>query len=102
LFLDEPTAHLDINHQVEIFELLKDLNEKSNLALFAVSHDLNICAEYCRELIIVKEGRLFRRGVPKEILTPDTVREVYGAEVSVLSNPTSSAPVVTIVRRGSG
>jgi iron complex transport system ATP-binding protein len=100
LFLDEPTSHLDINHQVEIFELLTDLNRRRNLAVFVISHDLNICAEYCRELIIIKEGRVFRRGAPEEILTPDTIEDVYGAEVSVLSNPKSLAPVVTIARRG--
>ena len=99
LLLDEPTAHLDINHQVEVFELLTDLNRKRNLAVFVISHDLNICAEYCRELVIIKEGRICRRGTPKEILTPETVREVYGAEVSVLSNPRSAAPVVSIVPR---
>jgi len=99
LLLDEPTSHLDINHQVEIFELLTDLNRKRNLAVFVISHDLNICAEYCRELVIIKDGRIRRRGSPKEILTPETVSEVYGAEVSVLSNPRSAAPVVTIIPR---
>ncbi len=100
LLLDEPTSHLDINHQVEIFELLTELNRKKNLAVFVISHDLNICAEYCRELIIVKDGRICRRGTPREILTPQTVREVYGAEVSVLTNPRSAAPVVSIIPRG--
>lgn len=99
LFLDEPTSHLDINHQVEIFELLTDLNRKRNLAVFVISHDLNICAEYCREILIIKDGRIYRRGVPREVLTEEIVREVYGAEVSVLTNPKSEAPVVTIVSR---
>jgi iron complex transport system ATP-binding protein len=100
LFLDEPTSHLDINHQVEVFELLTELNRKRNLAVVVISHDLNICAEYCRELLIIKEGRIFRRGEPKNILTEEIVREVYGAEVSILTNPRSEAPVVTIVPRG--
>jgi iron complex transport system ATP-binding protein len=100
LLLDEPTSHLDINHQVEIFELLTDLNRKRNLAVFVISHDLNICAEYCRELVMMKEGRIYRRGAPEEILTPEIVREVYGAEVSVLTNPMSAAPVVTVIPRG--
>lgn len=100
LFLDEPTSHLDINHQVEIFELLTELNAKRNLAVVVISHDLNICAEYCPELLIIKDGRICRRGEPKNILTEEIVREVYGAEVSILSNPKSEAPVVTIVSRG--
>ncbi len=100
LLLDEPTSHLDINHQMEIFELLRTLNVSKELAVVVVSHDLNICAEYCRELIIMKEGRICQRGAPGEILCPETIREVYGAEVSILSNPRSQAPVVTIIRRG--
>jgi iron complex transport system ATP-binding protein len=100
LLLDEPTSHLDINHQVEIFELLRTLNLTRELAVVVVSHDLNICAEYCRELIIMKEGTTCQRGAPGEILSPETIHEVYGAEVSILSNPRSQAPVVTILRRG--
>ncbi len=100
LLLDEPTSHLDINHQVEVFELLTELNRKRNLAVFVVSHDLNLCAEYCRELIIIKDGRIHRRGAPKEILTEETVREVYETEVSILANPKSEAPIVSIISRG--
>jgi len=101
LLLDEPTSHLDINHQVEIFELLTELNTKKTVAVFVISHDLNICAEYCRELIIIKDGRIRRRGAPRHILTRETIREVYGAEVSILSNPNSAAPIISIVSRRS-
>lgn len=100
LLLDEPTSHLDINHQAEIYELLTELNREKSLAVFVISHDLNICAEYCRELIMIKDGRIWDRGAPREVLTPETIREVYGAEVSVLRSPKSAAPIVTVVSRG--
>lgn len=100
LLLDEPTSHLDINHQVEIFELLADLNRKKSVAVFVISQDLNLCAEYCRELIIIKDGRIHRRGDPREILTRETVKEVFGADVSILRNPKSDAPVIAAISRG--
>jgi iron complex transport system ATP-binding protein len=100
LLLDEPTSHLDINHQVEIYELLTELNREKNLAVFVISHDLNICAEYCRELILIKDGRIYQRGAPQKILTRQTIKVVYGAEVSVLTNPKSAAPIISVVSRG--
>lgn len=100
LLLDEPTSHLDINHQIEIFELLAELNRKKSVAIFVISQDLNLCAQYCRELIVIKGGRLHRRGSPREILTRETVKEVFTADVSILRNPTSDAPVITAIPRG--
>jgi iron complex transport system ATP-binding protein len=100
LLLDEPTSHLDINHQIEIFELLADLNRKKSVAIFLISQDLNLCAEYCRELILIKDGRIHRRGNPREILTREMVKEVFGADVSILRNPESDAPVIAAMSRG--
>ncbi len=96
LLLDEPTTHLDINHQVEVFELLARLNRERGLTVLAVSHDVNVCAEYCRRLLVLKDGRLAGDGPPGELVTPALVRDVYGAAVNVLANPTSGAPLVAI------
>ena len=96
LLLDEPTTHLDINHQVEVFELLARLNRERGLTVLAISHDVNVCAEYCRRLMVLKDGRLVGDGAPAQLLTPALVRDVYGAPVNVLANPTSGAPLVAI------
>jgi iron complex transport system ATP-binding protein len=96
LLLDEPTTHLDINHQVEVFELLARLNRERGLTVLAVSHDVNVCAEYCRRLLVLRAGRLVAAGAPEALVTPALIREVYGAEVSVLANPTSGAPLIAV------
>jgi len=96
LLLDEPTTHLDINHQVEVFELLARLNRERGLTVLAVSHDVNVCAEYCPRVLVLQAGRLVGSGTPRELVTPALIREVYGAAVNVLANPTSGAPLIAV------
>ncbi len=96
LLLDEPTTHLDINHQVEVFELLARLNREHGLTVLAISHDVNVCAEYCRRLMVLRAGRLVGDGTPGELVTPALICDVYGAAVSVLANPTSGAPLIAV------
>lgn len=84
LLLDEPTLHLDINHQIELLELLRFLAENENLTIIMVSHDLNLAARFSNKILILKGGRIFRIGLPEEVLTPAVLKEVYGIEVEVL------------------
>lgn len=97
LFLDEPTSHLDINHQIEIFDLLSQLNSERGTTIFAISHDLNICAEYCKELVLLNEGRIYAKGGPEEIIKKENIKEVYSADVTVIKNPVSNAPLISII-----
>ena len=99
LFLDEPTSHLDINHQVEIFDLLHNLNREKNLTILCVSHDLNFSAEYCRRIMLLKNGVRFRYGTPQEIITAENIKEVYGADVVVQPSPVGGAPHIVIVSK---
>jgi len=99
LLLDEPTALLDLNHQLEIFELLHNLNTEHELTILCVSHDLNLAAEYCDRLLLMHEGRIVASGSPEEILTVEQIAHVYGAEVDVHANPISGRPHVTIASR---
>jgi iron complex transport system ATP-binding protein len=96
ILLDEPTTHLDINHQIEVFELLARLNRERALTVLAVSHEVNVCAEFCRRLVLLKDGRVVADGTPAELLTPELVRDVYDAPVHVLANPTSGAPLIAV------
>ena len=84
-----------MNHQVEVFNLLRKLNRERRLTVFAITHDLNICAEYCRKALMLKGGRIACCGDPAEIISEETIRTVYGADVAVLKNPRSGAPVVS-------
>jgi len=99
LLLDEPTAHLDINHQVEILNLIKSLNQRKNLTVLMISHDLNLAAEYCDRLILLKEGRVFQEGSPQEILTYGNIEQVYKTLVVVEKNPASFKPHVFLVSK---
>ena len=64
LFLDEPTSHLDIGYQIQILDLLKRLNREKNLTIVMVLHDLNLASEYCKKLILLDKGIIFKGGSP--------------------------------------
>ncbi len=99
LLLDEPTSHLDINHQVEIFDLLKRLNQDEGLTVLAVLHDLNLAALYCEKLILLSKGRIAAMGTPEDVIAPRVIREVYGAEVIVGRHPSAGSPWIHLVSK---
>jgi len=86
LLLDEPTTFLDIRHVVEIFELLTALAEEEGITLVVVSHDLNLAALYLERLAFLKAGRLHACGPPEEVLSYQTIRQVYETDVYVHRN----------------
>ncbi len=92
MLLDEPTSYLDINHQIEIFDLIKRLNGERDLTVVTVSHDLNMAAEYSDRLILLKNGRVYKDGSPREVITEADIREVYEANVVVTANAVTGAP----------
>lgn len=81
LFLDEPTANLDIYYQYEILELVKMLNKKHNLTIVMVLHDINQAIQYSDTIIAMKQGEVIQTGHPGEIMTPELMHEVYGVNV---------------------
>jgi iron complex transport system ATP-binding protein len=95
ILLDEPTSHLDINHQVEIHELIRRLNEEKKLTVLTISHDLNLAAEYCHRIVLLHRGSIYAAGTPSEVLTERNIRRVYETTVIVEKNPLSGAPRVT-------
>lgn len=97
LLLDEPTAHLDINHQIEILSLIRKLCYSQPLLTVMAIHDLNIAAQYCSRLIMLNKGRVFCEGTPQEVIKTENIREVYGAEVCVYPHPLNDLPVTLIV-----
>jgi len=97
LLLDEPTSSLDINYQGEIYDLLSYLNQEFNLTIITVSHDLNLTAQYCEELLLLKEGKIYAAGPAEEVLTEENIKAVYQAEVMIKTNPLSHKPFITLV-----
>jgi len=96
LLLDEPTAHLDINHQLEVLDLVSRLNRESGLAVLCVLHDLNLAARYCQRLIMLHHGRVVIEDSPDQVITDERLRQVYGAEVTVRHHTTTGQPYVTL------
>jgi len=95
LLLDEPTSHLDINHQVEVFDLLYELNRTRGLGILCVTHDLNFASAYCARLILMHEGRVTSAGVPAEVITAERIRAVYGVDVLVEEGGEGAGPRIT-------
>lgn len=96
LLLDEPTAFLDINHQVEICRILRKLNDERALTVVLVSHDLNMAGQFCDRILLMENGALFRIGTPNDVMTPDVLRAVYHCDVIVDRHPESGSPRVTL------
>lgn len=97
LFLDEPTAHLDIAHQIQILDLLKRLNRKNRLTIVMVLHDLNLASEYCDRLLLLSQGEVFRQGRVEEVLEYQSLEQVYKTLVVVKKNPITNNPFVFVV-----
>jgi len=97
VLLDEPTAFLDIKHQVDFFSLMKRLNRERGLTVFAVTHDINLAAAYCDRVMLLKEGRIHSVGAPGEVITELNIREVYETDVLVDANPVNGLPRVTLL-----
>jgi len=99
LFLDEPTSHLDIGHQIQILDLLKKLNRDNGLTIIMVLHDLNMASEYCNRVLLLNNGEIFKEGTPQEVLTYQNIETVYKTIVVVNKNPINSKPYVILVSR---
>ena len=97
LLLDEPTSHLDIGHQIQVLNLVKELHSQMNLTVIMVLHDLNLASQYCQRLVLLSGGRIYRQGRPSEILTPQLIKEVYRARVAVKDNPLTHKPALFLL-----
>jgi iron complex transport system ATP-binding protein len=85
LILDEPSAFLDIRHQVETYDLLREL-QREGMTIVTVLHDLNLAALYCERLILLDRGHVARDGSPADVLTYPLLTQVYGVDVYVTMN----------------
>lgn len=105
LFCDEPTAHLDIRHQVSVYDLLWERTRQDGLTVVTVLHDLNLAAAYCDRLLLLEGGRPAAVGTVEEVLTYRQVKAAYGTEVWVGVNELTGARYLVPVaghRRGAG
>ncbi|GAA4619231.1 ABC transporter ATP-binding protein [Actinoallomurus liliacearum] len=94
LLLDEPTTYLDIAHQVEVLDLIRQLNHERGRTVVAVLHDLNQAARYADHIVAMKAGRVIAQGPPRDVVTADLVREVFGLTSVVVPDPVTGGPLV--------
>jgi iron complex transport system ATP-binding protein len=94
LLLDEPTTFLDLAHQVEVLELVRHLHRESGRTIVMVLHDLNLAARYTDRLVAMREGSVVAAGTPREVLTEDLLRTVFGLDSKIIDDPVAGTPLV--------
>lgn len=93
ILLDEPTTYLDIGHQLEVLELLSKLNKEEQQTIVMVLHDINHASRYSDWIIAMKEGKVFKEGSPKDIITSEVIQELYGVKTQIIFDKEHNCPV---------
>ncbi|EEO5854094.1 ABC transporter ATP-binding protein [Listeria monocytogenes] len=93
LFLDEPTTFLDMTHQLDVLNLLKQLNQSENRTIVMVVHDLNHASRYAHHMITIKEGKVIAEGTPTNVMTEQTLEDVFNIKADILIDPRSGVPL---------
>lgn len=99
LLLDEPTTYLDVKHQLDVLDLLTELNRDRGTTIVMVLHDLNLAARYSDELVAVSGGKVFAHGNPREVITKENVKSVFGIDSVIITDPVSDHPAVMPIGR---
>ncbi|GAB1470347.1 ABC transporter ATP-binding protein [Chloroflexota bacterium] len=94
LLLDEPTAHLDLQYQVSLLELIRELSHKENLAVLIALHDLNLAARYADRVALLVGGNLDALGTPRDVLTPEKISNAYCLPIQVVEHPFENTPLI--------
>ncbi len=93
LFLDEPISHLDLGHQMEIFRLLKEVNEEG-VAVIAIFHDLTFAYHFPKQVLLLNKGLIHALGSPKEVLTQQNIQAVFNANLTLVAQTDSDTPLL--------
>ncbi|MDP8235041.1 MAG: ABC transporter ATP-binding protein [Candidatus Erginobacter occultus] len=93
LILDEPTLHLDLGYQQEIFRLLRRLHREGGMTILAVLHDLNLASVYCDRLVFLQEGKIWKDGPAKDLITRENLSQLYRARLEVIPHPETGRPL---------
>ena len=94
LLLDEPTAHLDLQHQLTLLTMVQQLARECNLAVLVTLHDLNLVSRFADQVALLNNGRLHALGTPDEVLTASLLSETYNVPLSVIPHPQSGPPLI--------
>lgn len=94
LLLDEPTSHLDIQHQVQAFSLVRDLCQDASLTAVAAVHDLTLAGMFADRMALMTDGSISATGAPSDVLTARAIEAAYGLAVHVIEHPATGRPIV--------
>lgn len=93
ILLDEPTTYLDMAHQLEVLELLKELNNTQECTIVMVLHDLNLASRFSDMIVAVNGGTIKASGSPKEVITKENLKEVFQIDATIVLEPIHDCPV---------
>lgn len=96
LLLDEPTSNLDIRHQLEVMDIIKNIVREKGIAAIMAIHDLNLASRYADRILMMNSGKIFSAGDPVSVLTPANIKRVYGVEAEVNNN--NGRPYIVPIR----
>ena len=96
VLLDEPTSFLDLKFKREVFKLISSLSKEKGLGVAIVSHDIDLVAQYCSKIILLKDGSVYKTGDPDTVITAENIEDVYECPVLVDQNPLSGRPRVSV------
>jgi iron complex transport system ATP-binding protein len=97
MLLDEPTAFLDIRHQIDFFDLIKKLNKNNALTVVTITHDINLASLYCDRIIMLRGGQLHCEGNPYDVIIEKNIKEVYEVTVAVDKSQETGRPRITLL-----
>jgi len=101
LLLDEPTANLDVGHQLDMLETARGLAHDQGMGVMAAIHDLDLAAQFCDRLILLDRGALIGEGTPEAVLTAERLRAAFGVRANLYRDPFSGALRLSVERNGS-
>ena len=97
MLLDEPTASLDLAHQVRVMDLMEKLKAEKGVTVVMVSHDVNLAAMYADQALLLKDGEIISMGLPQEVLSFKKLEKAYGCKLLVDESPLGAFPRITLV-----
>ena len=93
IMLDEPTTYLDMSYQLEVLQVLEKLNKEKNITIVMVLHELNNACRFASNIIGLKKGKIICKGIPKEAITKESLKEIYGIDVKLQLSENKSYPL---------
>lgn len=100
LLLDEPTTYLDLTHQIDILDLLADLNQRHGKTIVMVLHDLNLACRYAHHIVAIRDGSVYTRGQPGQVVTEQMVQEVFNLGCRIIRDPLFGTPLCVPFGKG--